>query len=956
MRQGHIIYIQPSAQSDPCKSMSWVLGTAPSRGAMAMGADVSRGAAAPRVQALFVGRQPTLASLHRMLNQARAGEPRLVLIEGPAGIGKTTLVRRFLDEAGERRVLRASGEEAEAGLAFGVLTQLLAHVATTPPGPAAGVVAGERPVDPLAAGAVLLDQLGELQRTDPVVVVVDDLHWADRPSLRALTFALRRLRVDRVLTLLLAREVAEAPLPDGLRRLLADDDTLQLRLGGLEVEELRALSGRLGHGPLSLGAAARLRAHTDGSPLHARALLEQLPAEAFDDPQVPLPAPRSFALLVLARLAACAPDVQELVAAASVLGARCPLHQAAALARLDVPLPALEQAVAAGLLVEQPATLTVGFPHPLVHAAIYQQLGPARRAGLHTRAAGLVDDEAARLRHRVRAASGPDPALAADLARAGRRHTTVGTWASAAEQLATAARLAPDRADQEQFTLEAVECQLLAGDLGDLAGVTARLRGFRDSGWRSYILARLALVGARMEEVEGLLQDAWQRCNPDTEAALAARIAGLLATLYFLQGRGRDGADWASRALQLAPEQLASDLLRCLPLMGFAISGQAAAALASLGPLPAPALATVAELDALLGRGILRLWTDDLTSARQDLSGVLSAGHDRSAAFRVTAADLLANVEYRLGCWDDAVVHSEMALSIAEDADQNWVVPLCHATAALIAAAKGGFEQASAHAETAQRACAPGCFMPLAYAATAAAQVARARRQPEGVIVALDPLRRLSRHDGVAEPGGASWQDLLADALVAVGEHDQAAAVLGLFEAMAATRSRHSAIAAAARARANLEAARGDHARADQAFQTGLAHASKVDLPFDRALLQLVYGAFLRRAGKRTPAAAQLRAARATLARLDARPDLARCERELAACGLRPGRRKERDTARLTPQELAVARLVVAGLSNQQAARELVVSVKTVEYHLGNVYAKLQVTSRGQLTKRLAKP
>src|SRR6266545_1912681 len=409
MRQGHIIYIQPSAQSDPCKSLSWVLGTAPSRGAMAMGADVSRGAAAPRVQALFVGRQPTLASLHRMLNQARAGEPRLVLIEGPAGIGKTTLVRRFLDEAGERRVLRASGEEAEAGLAFGVLTQLLAHVPTTPPGPAAGVVAGERPVDPLAAGAVLLDQLGELQRTDPVLLVVDDLHWADRPSLRALTFALRRLRVDRVLTLLLAREVAEAPLPDGLRRLLADDDTLQLRLGGLEVEELRALSGRLGHGPLS--------------------------------------APRSFALLVLARLAACAPDVQELVAAASVLGARCPLHQAAALARLDVPLPALEQAVAAGLLVEQPATLTVGFPHPLVHAAIYQQLGPARRARLHTQAAGLVDDEAARLRHRVRAASGPDPALAADLARAGRRHTTVGTWASAAEQLATAARLAPDRAD-----------------------------------------------------------------------------------------------------------------------------------------------------------------------------------------------------------------------------------------------------------------------------------------------------------------------------------------------------------------------------------------------------------------------------------------------------------------------------------------------------------------------------
>src|SRR6266511_2619218 len=789
MRQGHIIYIQPSAQSDPCKSLSWVLGTAPSRGAMAMGADVSRGAAAPRVQALFVGRQPTLASLHRMLNQARAGEPRLVLIEGPAGIGKTTLVRRFLDEAGERRVLRASGEEAEAGLAFGVLTQLLAHVPTTPPGPAAGVVAGERPVDPLAAGAVLLDQLGELQRTDPVVVVVDDLHWADRPSLRALTFALRRLRVDRVLTLLLAREVAEAPLPDGLRRLLADDDTLQLRLAGLQVE--------------------------------------------------------------------------------------------------------------------QPATLTVGFPHPLVHAAIYQQLGPARRAGLHTRAAGLVDDEAARLRHRVRAASGPDPALAADLARAGRRHTTGGTWASAAEQLATAARLAPDRADQEQFTLEAVECQLLAGDLGDLAGVTARLRGFRDSGWRSYILARLALVAGRLAETEGLLRDAWQRCDPATDPALGARIAGQLAGLCTLQARGQDAADWADLALRLASEQTATDLIHYLPLVGRGISGHADAALAAVATLPDPAVASVAELDTLLGRGLLRTWTDDLAGARQDLAGVLAAAHDRSVAFRLLAAVMLGQAEYRLGCWDDAVVHCDLAVSIAADADQTWFGPFWHAMACLVRATRGQWGPATAHAEAAQLGAVPGYLAAIGYAATATAHLARARGQPEAVVAA---------------------------------------------------RSRHSAIAAAARARANLEAARGDHARADQAFQTGLAHASKVDLPFDRALLQLVYGAFLRRAGKRTPAAAQLRAARATLARLDARPDLARCERELAACGLRPGRRKERDTARLTPQELAVARLVVAGLSNQQAARELVVSVKTVEYHLGNVYAKLQVTSRGQLTKRLAKP
>jgi DNA-binding CsgD family transcriptional regulator len=892
-----------------------------------------------------------------MLQQARAGEPRLVLIEGPAGIGKTTLVRRFLDEAGERCVLRASGEEAEAGLPFGVLAQLLAAAPTTPPGPAAVVVAGEHSVDPLAAGAVLLDLLGELQRTDPVVLVVDDVHWADLPSLRALTFALRRLRVDRVLTLVLTRDLADARLPEGLRRLLADDDTLRLRLGGLEVEELRALSGRLGHRPLSLRAAARLRAHTDGSPLHARALLEQVPAEILDDPHVPLPAPRSFALLVLARLAACGADVQELVAAAAVLGTRCPLRQAAALAKLDDPLPALEQAVAAGLLVEQSGTLTVGFPHPLVYAAIYQQLGPARRAGMHTRAAGLADDEPAQLRHRVRAASGPDPALAADLARAGRQHSAAGAWASAAEQLSTAARLAPSRADQEQFTLEAVECQLLAGELGDQAGVTARLRGFRDSGWRSYVLGRLAFVAGRLDEAEALLGDAWRRCDPDADRVLGARVAGQLAALSQLHHRGLAGADWANLALRLAPEQTATDLIRHLPLMGLGISGHADTALASVASLPDPAVASVAELDALFGRGLLRTWTDDLAGARRDLAGVLAAGHDRSVAFRVVAAAMLGQAEYRSGQWDDAVVHCDLGLSLATDADLTYLTGPCHTIATLVPAARGQWDNAQLHARAVQAGALRG-NPPLGAVINAGltqAHLARARGQPEAVIAALDPLLQRRDGEGVDEPGVVCWQDLLADALVTVGDLDRADLVLGPFEALAVMRQRHSAIAAAARARANLEAARGDHARADQAFQTGLAHATQVDLPFNHALLQLAYGAFLRRAGKRTPAAAQLRAAHDTLARLDARPDLERCERELAACGLRPGRRKERDTARLTPQELAVARLVATGLTNQQAARELVVSVKTIEYHLGNVYAKLQVTSRGQLTKRLTK-
>jgi DNA-binding CsgD family transcriptional regulator len=916
------------------------------------------------VNGSFVGRQPDLAALDRQLDQARAGTPSLVLVEGPAGIGKTALVSRFLDRSrsvaqGDMLcVLRVSGEEAEMGLPFGVLTQLLAAVPISAADQAAGremeLFRGNRPTDPLAAGAALLHLLGELQRTGTVVLAVDDAQWADRLTLQALTFVLRRLRVDQVLTLVITRDATDPRLPNGLRRLLADDTTLRLTLGGLGADALRILSGQLGCRPLSARAAARLQMHTGGNPLHARELVKQVSAEAFEDSNVPLPAPRGFELLVLARVASCTADAQELTAAASVLGMRCSLHQAAALAKLEDPLPALEQAVAARLLEEQPGIRAVRFPHPMIHSAVYRQLGPAHRTDLHMRAATLVTDESARLRHRARAAVGPDLQLAADLARLGRQRAGIGDLGSAADHLMTASRLSPCRADQEQLTFEALECQLLTGDIGDLRKLTEELQSFAKSDWRSYILARLAFVTGHLDEAEALLRDAWERCNPATAPALAARIAGQLAAVLLLHLRGEEVVGWADLALRLAPdpEHTATDLIRYLSLNGRGLCGRAANALASVARLPNPTVASVLELEALLGRGVLRTWTDDLSGARRDLAGVLAASHDRSVEFRVIAAAMLGQAEYRLGHWDDAVIHCDLAVSVAHDADLAYLMPFCHMQGALVPAARGQLDEAELHARAAQAGVRKDLSATIC-AALPCAQVARSRGDPDAVITALDPLLSADPRAGINEPGVVVWRDLLADALVATGEYEAADHVLRPLEAIAVTRSRRSAIAAAARARGNLEAARGDHARANHAFQAGLAHVEQIDLPFDRALLQLAYGAFMRRTGKRTAAAAHLRAALDTLIRLDARPDLERCERELAACGLTPTRRHRREMAELTPQERAVAQLVAAGLSNRQAARELVVSVKTVEYHLSHAYAKLRVVSRTQLATRL---
>ena len=240
----------------------------------------------------------------------------------------------------------------------------------------------------------------------------------------------------------------------------------RLRLGGLGVEELRELSTALGTGSLSPRAAKRLHEHTGGNPLHARALLEEIPAAVLQHSVNPLPAPRSFALLVLARLADCPPEAENLVIAASVLGTSCPLSLASRLGEVTDPLKALEQAAAAHLLRDHPTAIErlVTFPHPLVRAAVYHDLGPARRADLHARAARLVESESAVLRHKVAAACGPDPELAAEVAALAGRQAAAGSWTTAADNLLAAATLAATPAERERSALTAMDYLQLAGN------------------------------------------------------------------------------------------------------------------------------------------------------------------------------------------------------------------------------------------------------------------------------------------------------------------------------------------------------------------------------------------------------------------------------------------------------------------------------------------------------------
>ena len=227
----------------------------------------------------FVGRGRELAILNDEMRQARRGEPRVVLVEGDAGIGKSSLLARFMSEHRDARVLRASGEESEMLLAWGVVDQLLGAAASAAPaGRPQAAQARREDADPLAVGAQLVGLLGDLQGDDSVViVVVDDLHWSDQPSALALLFALRRMRADRVLALISARTGELSHLGEAWSRFAAGDErAARLRLGGLSADDLAAMARSLGAGDLPGWAAAQLLEHTGGNSLHCRALLEEL--------------------------------------------------------------------------------------------------------------------------------------------------------------------------------------------------------------------------------------------------------------------------------------------------------------------------------------------------------------------------------------------------------------------------------------------------------------------------------------------------------------------------------------------------------------------------------------------------------------------------------------------------------------------------------------------------------
>ncbi|MBV9592989.1 MAG: AAA family ATPase [Actinobacteria bacterium] len=903
-------------------------------------------------KAPFVGRSAELDALHAAFDQADGGTPQVVLVEGEAGIGKTALLARFTGGLDSSLVVCVSGDETESEFDLGVANQLLGLLGAP--------VESSGPADVYAVGNALLDGVGTRQDAGPLILVVDDFHWLDIRSAQALLFFCRRLRNDRVLVLLAARPVQLDRVGSSWARLLSDPRLgRRIELSGLSAADVVRMVSASGRRSEAAGGEQLWR-HTAGNPLYVAALLNELPDRALLGPVIELPAPRAFAATIYARLARLAPATREVIAAVAVVGQRCDVDTAAAIADVPDADAAADAAVASGLLHVEigPTGDVLHFPHPLVRAAVYNDLSPSHRRALHASAGARLVPPAS-YQHRVAAVGiGGDERLAVELRELAAVELMRGRYLAAAGHRQAAAAVDPDAERRRTDLYDAVEFAVLGGDLAGAESQADRVAAAPSSAHQRYALAIMDLVSGQVEASFARLVETIEGPDP-VPLEDESRIAALLALISVMIGHNSVAISWAERARRYSRAGSLTDSVALqAQAWGHAHNGRFEVVEQLLEPCsahhrrPAPF-----ETELLATRGIARNWSGDLHGAREDLTTVVrwvQSGAHTSYVTHIYAQ--LGEAEFRAGDWEMAAEHVELAISLGEDLEHPWHLPCAHSVAAALHSARGELELARGHVDAAaaivERA---GTAESIGYGALAALHLAWAGGDWPGVVDTAGPiLRTVGRADGPAEhPNLALWRYRLAEAYVELGHDDEA---LRLLDDSATVG--WGGVSRALRRRLAARRLSGAH-RVEDAITLLCEHVESLGdgtAGFEDALAALELGRMLIDRRRRREAIGPVSLAVQTFTRLGAERLRADGEYLLDQLGVPEPVAPPGPLTRLTAKEQVVARMVARGLTNREAAAELFVSTKAVEYHLRNIFAKLDIRSRQDLRRLLGSP
>jgi DNA-binding CsgD family transcriptional regulator len=939
---------------------------------------------------VFVSREREIGRIDEMLRHVASGHSCVLLLEGEAGAGKTSLLELAAERADRMTVLRVTGVADAEQMAFAGLIGLLRPIAglidelPAPQQEALQVVLGLRAGSGgtrFLVGVALLGVLAAAGERTPVLVIVDDFQWLDVPTAQALLFALRRLQADRVGALLALRSGEQ--VPSGTSGQLRDLEVVPVApldaRGAIELlseehvaesvaHELHRLTGG---NPLALKetAATLTRGQRIGTTaISDAAVLPRTVRHAYDRQLDELPSRTRTAVLI-----AAAARLDDLDLLSRALRAR------------DLDLADLADAEDVRLLRIRADVTPARYEwkHPLVRAAVLGAADPSGLRAAHASQAEALSEaierfgeneallsrvrtlRSTRAWHLASATVGTDDRVADELAAVAAEAAEGRAHSAAAAAYRRAATLTVDPSARVERLVLAAEAAWAAGD----GAMTIELVEVGLEQATGVSLVRLIYLQGLYElesrsalEAVSSLENAFRLALPTDPWRAMDIVADLVSAAVYAGTPAADRS--ACECAALADTHADRRDRRQSALVTFAVH---AARLLSFG---AGVVRAVTEDE------LARAYEDCEMLAREDparftffvlmnnmpgeLSEAVADADPRLAILRARGelsalAEILpvrAFAAYWLGDWDGARGLATETVELARLARRSPTGGEALQLLGVIAAFRGDQAACVRHvaelrsfAEVVRGYVLALLRRPTALLALGLGRYEEAANRLDEVYTAVESCGRISMEPMEIIPD-------VVEALALSGRRDDAAARLR--ELVAIVEGDPDPRTGACVHRLHGLLAR-DRAEADAAFEEALRihTGTPADSPFQRARTHLLYGERLRRDGQRRAAREQLGAAVTTFDRLGATPWARRANRELAATGASRRQQHRVVGSELTAQELRIAFLVAEGRSNKETAAEMYLSAKTIEFHLGHIFWKLDVRSRTQLAHRL---
>ncbi len=946
----------------------------------------------PAARVGLLERSTELEAVQHALTESAGGDGRLLVIDGPAGIGKTSLLdaTRRLAEKGGVRVLTARGGRLERDFAYGVVRQLLERVvASATPAAREALLAGpavhagralELAVDDGDDGdaRVADDQafavrhglywlLSNLSLDGPLLVAVDDVQWADAPSLRFLAYLTRRLEGAALMVAVTARSDDETADDRVLAELTDDPMARRITPAPLSLDATAALLRGVdtgGETGVDMTFAAACHTATGGNPF----LLHELRTALHTDDITPTAAnahrvaglgPSTVARSLILRIGSISPAAVAVARAVAVLGASTDPAHAADLAGVDhsTALDALDRLVRASVLAtDRP----VRFSHPILRDAVYHDLSLGDRERLHTAAASRLLQSgapASAVAVHLLATSGRGSSATVRTLRTAAA-TALGQGAAdlAARYLQRALEEPPDAADLPTVHGELGRATWLAGEdpTSAVAHLRAALAGTTDERARPALAIALARAVFSTGDVTGaapILEDELAR-PVDLPREERLTLEAELGSIHLLH----EGTPENGRRIMAFAELPGETVAEMLALTNVAAwhwlegtAGQVSTvARRALGQGRAVAAAGSDSI-AILQAAWTGCYADDFDTAQDTIEATLADARRTGSVFGLTCSSAMASlIAFRRG--DVALAETAARDGMAVPGLPPFVHPTLHAALAMALVERGELDEA----ERVMADSWVGPFLPLLVQMTPAFWALGRLRMAQGrpgeardaFLEGLDRDHRTFVHNP-----GVPWRTEAALALLALGKREEALRLVAEQEPEVRRWGTDSSLGVWLHAAARTEP---DHELAVRRFEEALEVLERSPARLSHALTVVDLGIRLRRAGKPVRAREKLQDGLELARSCGATALVRRAHEELLVAGARPRRLSFTGVEALTASERRICALAAQGRSNRDIAQELFVTPKTVENHLGRAYTKLGIGTRDALARALA--